>query len=102
MKRAVLMALGVGAIITSAAAFSIGTTSNAGAGAESPAGSLAPMHAQRLAREAQRAGIESRYQLDRLRCSSLGGARRDQCLIDAHATRGRSMLAAATPYEARF
>ena len=100
MKRAVLMALGIGAVLTSAAAFS--TVASGPALAQSDGGSLAPAHMERRAREAQRAGIEARYQELRASCATLGGARRDQCLIDAHTYRGRSMLAAAAPYETRF
>lgn len=101
MKRAVLMALGIGAIITSAAAFSIGIAGPVSARVGHAGDSLAPIHAQRQAREAQRQGIEARYLADRSRCTALGGARRDDCLIEAHATRGRALLAAADPYEAR-
>lgn len=105
MKRAVLVALGIGAILTSAAAFSIGgapalNIQSGRDGAE--AGSLDAAHSERRAREAQRAGIEARYLDKRALCTSLGGFQRDQCLIDGHATRGRALLAAAAPYETRL
>ena len=52
------------------------------------------------ARRAQRARIEARYLIDRARCGSLTSAKKkDQCFIDAHATRGRALLEAAEPYE---
>jgi hypothetical protein len=52
------------------------------------------------ARRAQRARIEARYLVDRARCGTLTVVRKkDQCLIDAHATRGRALLEAAGPYE---
>jgi hypothetical protein len=54
------------------------------------------------ARELQRARIDARYQVERTRCAMLGGFKRDKCLVQAHATRGRAMLDAAAPYEARF
>lgn len=53
-------------------------------------------------RAAQRARIEARYQVDRFRCSGLGGQRRDKCLVSVHASKGRAMLEAAAPYELRF
>jgi hypothetical protein len=53
------------------------------------------------ARGAQRARIEARYQVDRAKCATLGGLKRDQCFISAHAARGRAMLEAAAPYETR-
>jgi hypothetical protein len=53
------------------------------------------------AREAQRARIEARYLVERARCATLGGPSRDQCQINAHASRGRALLTAATPYATR-
>jgi hypothetical protein len=50
-------------------------------------------------RNAQRARIEGRYLLARASCMALGGSKRDQCQINAHALRGRAMLEAAAPYE---
>ena len=58
---------------------------------------------QEAGRAAQRARIDGKYQLARVRCNALGGFRRDKCLIQAHAARGRALLEAAAPYEqARF
>lgn len=145
MRRAIVVALGTGAIITSAAAFSVG-----GADGTRPltqtqyAAALHSIEAQRVAQEtrcdqfagferdfcrieaaaeesvrmaeaeaayrrtqhatraAQRARIDARYQVERAKCGALGGFKRDKCLVKVHATRGRSMLEAAAPYELRF
>lgn len=145
MKRAVLVALGIGAIVSSAAAFSIGAAGEGGSlTREQYAAKLRLIEAshgarmsgcdamQAAAREscrleaegdqavraaeveaayrrtrqatraAQRARIEARYQAERARCASLGGARRDSCMVQVHATRGRAMLDAAAPYEVRL
>ena len=56
---------------------------------------------QESARNAQRARIEARYQIERAACATLGGLKRDRCLIATHATRGRALLEAAAPYETR-
>ncbi|HUP30767.1 MAG TPA: hypothetical protein VM122_11375 [Usitatibacter sp.] len=53
-------------------------------------------------RALQRARIDARYQVDRARCGTLGGFKRDKCLVKAHAAKGRAMLDAAAPYEVRF
>ena len=53
-------------------------------------------------RSLQRARIDARYQVERARCATLGGYKRDKCLIQAHAAKGRAMLDAAAPYEVRF
>ena len=53
-------------------------------------------------RAAQRARIDARYLVDRARCGGLNGVRRDRCLVQAHATKGRALLEAAAPYEVRF
>ena len=50
----------------------------------------------------QRVRIDARYQVDRASCVMLGGYKRDQCLIQAHAAKGRAMLDAAAPYEVRL
>ncbi len=98
MKRAIWVALGLGTMISGAAAIGVDT-------APAPA-PLAQWHAQRAAvmgaaRDAQRAMIETRYQEERAKCDALAGARKDDCLIDAHARRGRAMLEAAAPYAVR-
>ncbi|MBC8022767.1 MAG: hypothetical protein H7Y14_06590 [Burkholderiales bacterium] len=53
------------------------------------------------ARRAQRDGIDARYLADRAKCDALGGLRKDRCLIDAHARKGRALLEAAAPYSTR-
>ena len=146
MRRAILVALGTGAFISSAAALSVGGTeelqgisrteyeiklrsveaARPGALARCDAVAAAAdrelcrteaqardmvrvaeieqgyRRTQESARALQRARIDARYQVDRARCGTLGGFRRDQCLVQAHAARGRAMLAAAGPYETRF
>lgn len=96
--RAIVVALGTGAFITSAAALSIG-------GNTAPAFENTSSEAYRTglsARTLQRARIDARYQEDRARCQALSGATRERCLIRAHATRGRALLQAAAPYEVRL
>ncbi|MEP7070351.1 MAG: hypothetical protein ABI789_13975 [Usitatibacter sp.] len=56
---------------------------------------------QESSRNAQRARIAARYVVARAACATLGGMKRDRCLITAHATRGRALLEAAAPYETR-
>jgi hypothetical protein len=51
---------------------------------------------QQSSRAVQRARIEARFQVDRARCGTLGGFKRDKCLVSAHATRGHSMINSAT------
>ena len=53
-------------------------------------------------RQAQRARIDARYLADKARCGALNGLRRDRCLVQVHATKGRALLEAAAPYEVRF
>lgn len=145
MKRAILVALGTGTIIASAAALAIGVASAPQATALTRAqyhAGLAAIEASRsqalaqceiaskgkevcrakasaeesirvadleasfrrthtAARNTQRARIEARYEVERAGCAALGGVNRDRCLIAAHATRGRTLLHAAAPYESR-
>ena len=96
MKRTFWIALATGTMISGAAAIGI----------DAPATPLAQpvSHAQRAsaleaARQAQRDRIEARYQAERTRCDSLGGTRRDQCFIDAHARKGLLMMETAAPYQ---
>jgi hypothetical protein len=145
MKRAILVALGTGTLITSAAAFSLGAGGDGQELTQSQfSATLRSIEAQRMAadarcdlssgferefcrieaaaeesvriaeaeaayrrtqqstRAAQRARIDARYQVERAKCGALGGLKRDKCLVKVHATRGRSMLEAAAPYEVRF
>ncbi|HXD06002.1 MAG TPA: hypothetical protein VN680_08135 [Burkholderiaceae bacterium] len=143
MTRAILVALGTGAIITGAAAIGIGAALTPPPSAMSPAEYRnAVLHAEWLrgiaesrcddlddagaaicrvraaadrivrvaqieadyrhneqaARAAQRARIDARYLVDRARCDTLGGFRRDRCLIEAHAAKGRALLEVNAPY----
>ena len=146
MKRAVVVALGVGAVISSAAAIGTGYSSTPDAPqsmsrheyqrallaaeaaftpercearvegarelcrAEISAGRMLRVaeiessyrRDRQSARALQRARIEARYQVERAHCASLSGFKRDRCLVRAHAAKGRSMLEAAAPYEARY
>jgi hypothetical protein len=75
-------------------------------GVDAPSATGALTHAQRAvaletARQSQRDAIDARYQADRTKCDALGGVRRDNCMIDAHARKGRAMLEAAAPYSGR-
>ena len=105
MKRAILVALGVAVIASSAAGFGIG----AGRApqptllqcAQSEGSDLCRMRLAWMARGEQRARVETRYEADRAKCAPLGGAQKDACLIAAHAARGRALLEAAAPYERR-
>ena len=145
MTRAILVALGTGAIITGAAAIGIGAALTAPSNPMSPDEYRSAMlhaewlrgiaesrcddlddagagicrvqaaadrivrvaqiesdyrHNEQAARAAQRARIDARYLVDRARCDTLGGFRRDQCLIEAHAARGRALIEASAPYAA--
>jgi hypothetical protein len=100
MKRAILVALGTGAVITSAAALSIGNAYTRSAPA-APLSEFEQARATWSARAAQRAQIEERYLAARAECDALGGAKRDRCLIAAHAFKGRLLLETQAPYEVR-
>lgn len=100
MKRAIFVALGTGAVIASAAAFGIGASSTGEAPQAVARGEYQVAMQHQSARALQRARIESRYQSERARCDSLGGFKRDKCLIQAHASKGRAMLEVAAPYQA--
>jgi hypothetical protein len=146
MQRAIFVALGTGAVISSAAALGIGAATFEPQ-ALSRQDYLAAMRTIETTREAilarcdaleghprelcrieaaaaemvrvaeldarlrrneqaeralQRARIDARYQVDRARCGAFGGFKRDRCLIQAHAVKGRALLDAAHPYEVRF
>jgi hypothetical protein len=104
MRRAIFVALGIAAIATSAAAIGITATGmpEAPSASDDSHPSFAQMRRSELsARDAQRARIESRYQAERAQCDALRGVRHDRCLIAAHAHRGRALLEAAAPYQAR-
>ena len=146
MTRAIVVALGTGAFITSAAALSVGSAGGSPGEpmnvaqyrdalrlledsrrenllrceglaaadkdycrAEAQAGDtirVAELEqgyrgTEQSARALQRARIDARYQLDRARCATLGGYKREKCVVQAHAARGRALLDAAAPYEGR-
>lgn len=100
MKRAILVALATAALISSAAALSIGSAVGPRA-TEAPRSEFERSRLEQSARAEQRAQIEARYADARSRCQALGGARRDDCLIMAHAAKGRALLDAQSPYESR-
>ncbi len=56
---------------------------------------------QDAARGAQRARVEARYFIERAKCGLAGGAKRDRCLISAHAARGSALLELAAGYDNR-
>jgi hypothetical protein len=98
MRRATFVALATAGVITSATALSTVPAPPPPMQAKAHRdvqGALA--HAR--AREALREGIEARYRQERDGCDSLGGLRRDRCVVDAHAARGRALLEAAAPYQ---
>jgi len=96
MGRAILVALGTGAFITSAAGITLGM-------AVKPPTAMAHTELERVriaqeARAAQRAEVETRYLDARGRCEALGGRKRDDCFISAHSLRGRALLEIQAPY----
>ena len=105
MKRAVMVALGVAVIASSAAGFGI-SAANHSAPPLTQCSSTAESDVCRLrvasaAREEMRARVDARYEAERAKCASLPFAQRDACFIAAHAARGRALLEAAAPYERR-
>jgi hypothetical protein len=56
---------------------------------------------EQATRAAQRARIDARYQVEHAKCGTLAGFARDKCFIRAHATKGRALLEAQAPYQAR-
>jgi hypothetical protein len=102
MTRAILVALGTGTIITSAAAIGIGAARETPPQALPHPQSVAEAaRVEQAAREVQRARIEARYELAKARCAPLRGYDHDQCLIGAHAARGRALLESQDPYVVR-
>jgi hypothetical protein len=112
MKRAIVVALGTGTIISSAAALGIGAVAGPAQQALTRAGygevvRLADIEdSYRRSRESsralQRAHIETRYLVDRAKCLEQGGLKRDNCLVATHAAKGRALLEAAAPYANRL
>jgi hypothetical protein len=104
MRRSILVALGIGFIVTSAAAIGITATAMPQA-IVGPQGSLTFTQMKRFessARDAQRARIDQRYEAERARCEPLRGLAHDRCLISAHAHRGHALIEAAAPYQVRY
>jgi hypothetical protein len=105
MKRAIVVALGVAVVASSAAGFGIGAASRSAPPlvqcAQSDGSDVCRLRVAAAARTELRARLEARYEADRAKCAALGGAQKDACLIAAHAARGRSLLEAAAPYERR-
>ena len=101
MKRAILIALCTGVVVSSAAALDIA----GGRQPMDPAAAGDPIHVARVretAREEQRGEIHARYLAEREQCAELRGFQREKCLVRAHANKGRALLAVAAPYETRF
>jgi hypothetical protein len=100
-RRAILIALGTGVVISSAAALDIaGAASDAAPAARGDPVQVA--RARDTAREQQRSRINARYESERGACAQLRGYQREKCLVKAHANKGRALLEAAAPYESRF
>lgn len=101
MKRAIFVALGTGLAIGSAAALDIAGVRQVAA----PQGAYEEVtfaaRTRDAARSEQRARIDEGYRAERESCESRRGLRRDECLVKAHANRGRAMLEAAAPYQVR-
>lgn len=102
MKRAILIALGIGVMVTSAAAIDIAGARPVSVPAIHNDSEVHAARAQSSARAEQRARIEERWLVERERCATMRGFQRDKCLVQAHAAKGRAMLEAAAPYEARL
>ena len=104
MRRSILVALGIGTIVTSAAAIGITATAmpEGATGLHGPFSFTDMKRAEASARDAQRARIEQRYESERAQCDTLAGLRHDRCLIAAHAHRGHALLEAAAPYQVRY
>jgi len=103
MRRSIFVALGIGAIVSSAAAIGITATASPEGPVSARSGlTLAEVRiAEASARAAQRGRIDERYRTERAQCDAMSGARHDRCLIAAHAHRGHALLEDAAPYQAR-
>jgi len=102
MTRAILVALGTGTIITSAAAIGIGSVREASPQAlPHPQTRVELARRVQAARDGQRALIETRYETAKAHCAALRGYDHDRCLIEAHAARGRALLESQDPYAVR-
>lgn len=101
MNRAILAALGTGLAVSGAAALDIAASGPASVQAAS-GDTIDVARAHQAARASQREAIHARYAAQRALCDGLGGFRRDQCLVRAHAFKGNALLHAAAPYDARL
>lgn len=102
MKRAIFVALVTGLAITSAAALDIAGARETGTSLAGQDEIALAARTRASARAEQRSRIEERYRAERAECESLGGYRRDKCVVKAHSTRGRALLEAAAPYQVRY
>ena len=98
MKRTVWIAVALATTISGAAAIGIDAQSPPAPAASTYLARAATLEA---ARRLQRESIDARYLSDRAKCDAVNGVRRDRCLIEAHARKGRALLEAATPYATR-
>ena len=100
-KRAMLVALGTGLVISSAT-----TALDIGARATTPAASpddvVQVSRTREAARNTQRDRIQARFVAEREQGAELRGYQREKCVVRAQANRGRALLDAAAPYEVRF
>lgn len=101
MKRASLIALGTGLVISSAAALDIAGVRHT-ADAAALGDPIQAARARESAREEQRSAIQARYLAEREQCADLRGYKREKCLVRAHANKGRALLEAGAPYATRF
>ena len=104
MKRAIVVALGVAVIGSTAAGFGISAANRPSPPLMQCAqgdSDVCRLRVAAAARTELRARVEARYEADRAKCAALHGAQNDACLIAAHAARGRALLEAAGPYERR-
>jgi len=99
-KRAILVALGTGLVISSATALDIGARGTAPIASAGDVVQVA--RAREAARATQRDQIQARFVVEREQCAPLRGYQREKCVVKAQANRGRALLDAAAPYEARF
>ena len=102
MRRAILIALGTGVVISSAAALDIAGSATEAMPAATHGDPVQMARAHSTAREQQRSRINARYESEREACAALRGYQREKCLVKAHANKGRALLEAAAPYESRF
>ncbi len=99
-KRAILVALGTGLVISSATALDIGARGTTPIA--SPDDVVQVSRAREAARSTQREQIQARFVVEREQCAALRGYQREKCVVRAHANRGRALLDAAAPYEVRY